>query len=131
MEGTAQGSRKRSYVPGAPIATKKKKPAHIRRPPPTCVNMHALHGILCEVVTDIISRDRLPYRVAMLSMVNRQFRAHIAGNFQLWYRMYLQWKGLTRNSHVGPIKTARGSLILYPTIPRSFPNFRELFQPHR
>jgi hypothetical protein len=134
MEGIiTQGKRKISYTPGAPVVVAKKKKAWDakRHPPVTCVNMPALHDLLCDTVADTLSRNRLPYQVAMLSMVNRQFRDRITGNFQIWYRLYMQWKGPTRATTSGPVKTARGSLLLYPTIPRALPHFRDIYLPHR
>jgi hypothetical protein len=136
MEGTTQGKRKISYTPGAPVDAKKKRKgweeaSTKRRPPARCVNMPALHEILCDTVADTLSRNRLPYQVAMLSMVNRQFRDRITGNFELWYRLYTQWMGPIRLTTTGPVKTARGSLLLYPTIPRALPHFRDIYQPHR
>lgn len=143
MEGRPHtGHRKRSYTPGAPVETprqpvKRKKPTRSeaaaparRRAGPICANEGALHDLIAGHVAETLARHRMPRAVVLLSMVNKSFRQRIDGDFEIWYRLYVQWKGPYRSTTAGPVKTARGSLLLYPTVPRSLPNFRDIFQSH-
>jgi hypothetical protein len=56
-------------------------------------------------------------------MVNRHFRDTVNKNLQLWYRLYLEWRGPVENN-TREYRTPRGVVRLRPTVPISVPNFR-------
>jgi hypothetical protein len=70
-----------------------------------------------------LAESRSGTSVMLLSMVNKTFRAEIAGNVELWYKLYLHWRGVPRTPSNGMMK-ARGYVDLNPTVPRTLPNFR-------
>lgn len=131
--------KKRSYTPGAQVnpltqSTKKRKASREKRQSKQtqalCCNTGALQDLLSTVVVSTLARTRQAHAVILLSMVNKDFRQRINCDFEVWYRLYIQWKGPSRCNIIGQTKTARGLLTRYPTISRSLPNFRDLFQSH-
>ena len=73
--------------------------------------------------------------VVMMGMVNQALRQQVGASHQLWYRLYLQWRGpLARSDPAGvrrvygvPLRMTTGRPMvvpLLPTTPRSVPNFK-------
>jgi dynein heavy chain len=48
----------------------------------------------------------------------------VKANLNIWYRLYLHWRGPVRSTGTKEIRTPRGVVYLRPTIPVSVPNFR-------
>jgi hypothetical protein len=71
-----------------------------------------------KILEKIVGEQRNGTSVILLSMVNRQLRAQISGNWPLWYQLYRQWRGpLQQRSQVN-------HRHLLPSVPRTVPNFR-------
>lgn len=75
-----------------------------------------------QKVIQILATNRDNESIIILSMVNRALRRQINSDAQMWYKMYLQWRGLlqTRTYTKPGVKT----VCLVPTMPRTLPNFR-------
>ena len=73
--------------------------------------------------------------VVLMGMVNRALRQQVQASTQMWYRLYLQWRGpLARSDPQGvrrvygvPLSLSTGRPVmvpLVPTTPRTVPNFK-------
>lgn len=60
--------------------------------------------------------------VIKLSLTSRQNRKSVEANLDVWYQLYLHWRGPIRTSRT--YRTPRGMVTLRPTYPTSVPNFR-------
>ena len=111
------------YTPGSQVTatTISIRPAKRRR------RSAAFYGLPTEVLDKILEymvTSRAPLSVVKLSMVNREFRAGVAANLDVWYNLYLFWRGIPRNSTNTIARTGRGLIMLRPTYPMSLPNFQ-------
>jgi hypothetical protein len=110
-------SQTRGYVPGAPVRkTKRQRKSKERQH--TELPTELLEKILLHMAD---SQNTLS--IIKLSMVNRHFRDTVNKNLQLWYRLYLEWRGPVENN-TREYRTPRGVVRLRPTVPISVPNFR-------
>lgn len=64
--------------------------------------------------------------VILMSMVNKQYWQTIGNDAQLWYNMYMHWRGPITPSPQRVSMMGRGVVRLMPSIPRTLPNFRDL-----
>ena len=146
MEGQPQHERaiavkrERGYTPGAPVEDAHKKKRKLVQKNGDVVKalakqsrseaMKKIAGIIPDILlghtVETLVKGRAHLSVILLSMVNKQFRTALNGDLQLWYRLYLTWRGPIHATQPGPIRTPRGLVTLHPTIPRSLPNFRDL-----
>jgi hypothetical protein len=79
-----------------------------------------------EYIVDLLVDGRAALSVIMLGMVNKEFSQEIQNNMAIWYKMYRQWRGPTKDQPSSVMRTGRGMVTLLPTIPRTLPNFRDL-----
>ena len=110
----SSAGRKRAltYTPGAPVASKKACSRKARAP------LFLMPEIWDKILEKIVGEQRNGASVILLSMVNRQLREQISGNWPLWYQLYRQWRGpLQQRSQVN-------HRHLLPSVPRTVPNFR-------
>jgi len=104
-----------TYTPGAPVASKKACSRKGERAP-----LFLMPEIWDKILEKIVGEQRNGGSVILLSMVNRQLREQISGNWPLWYQLYRQWRGpLQQRSQVN-------HRSLLPSVPRTVPNFRTL-----
>jgi hypothetical protein len=81
-------------------------------------------------ILEHLAERRAGGSVVVLGMVNRAFRAHIANNAQLWYKLYLHWRGPVMARPTPSVQRPYlqfrqpGVVQLVPTTPRTVPNFR-------
>lgn len=78
-----------------------------------------------EVLDNIFSKmaeSQAALSVIKLSMTCRLLRKAAEENLDVWYRLYLYWRGPIRTQRT--YKTQRGVVTLRPTYPVSVPNFR-------
>jgi hypothetical protein len=108
------------YTPGSQVVPT--RPAKRRRKEASS----GYYGLPTEVLDKILEymvTSRAPLSVVKLSMVNREFRQGVAANVDVWYKLYLFWRGIPRNASA-QVRTSRGLLTLRPTYPMSLPNFQ-------
>lgn len=115
---SSAASRKRGYIPGAPVRSKKRART-VGDPQPWQFPM----DLLDKILECILDAEAGGLSVIKLSMVNRAFRQGVSENLAVWYRLYLQWRGPIRD-RASDIRTPRGVVRLRPTVPMSVPNFR-------
>lgn len=143
MEGMAHKGKKGSrtamtihgYVPGGPVTLenassgKKRARTNGEEEKQTKLKGYFPHfpPDLLEKMIDPLVEGRVPMSVIMLSMVNKQCHQAISGNLEVWHKLYKQWRGPIRMTETGPVRTAMGggTVNLFPTVPRSLPNFRD------
>lgn len=80
--------------------------------------------ILKIVQALVKSKDN--HTVIILGMVNKQYRQVIAPDVDLWYAMYMHWRGPPTPSRTVVSMGGKGTVRLLPSIPRTLPNFRDL-----
>jgi len=114
---SATVARKRSYIPGGPVSRGKRTSRH--RP----LSYHDLPADILDKIIGFMVGSHTALSVIKLSMVNRHLRSTINANLDMWYRLYLQWRGPVGNS-MREYSTPRGIIRLRPTVPISVPNFR-------
>ena len=120
--GTAKSSaacKKRAYVPGEPVNSKRNGKRARQRPDFPEIP----YDVLDKILTCILDTQVGGLSVIKLSMVNRALRRGVNENLPIWYRLYLQWRGPIRD-RTRDIQTPRGVVRLRPTVPISVPNFR-------
>jgi len=116
-----------SYVPGSKVEPSSKRTRRKRAPAPE------LPSEIMDRILEHLAERRAGGSVVVLGMVNRAFRAHIANNAQLWYKLYLHWRGpvvqrretaVQRPYGLGIPIARPGVVQLVPSTPRTVPNFR-------
>lgn len=116
----ASGKRKRGAGLSLGCARCKKQPRNPGEYTPfRDIPFDVLDKILSFIVT-----SHSPLSVIKLSMVNRSFRQGVNENLQVWYRLYLQWRGPLQPLE-RTIKSHRGIVRLRPTVPSTVPNFQK------
>jgi hypothetical protein len=127
----ASGKPPLTYRPGSKVehTTVSKKRPRVRACapalPPDVINK------ILEALVDLRAGDS----VILMSMVNSALRQQVGASHQLWYRLYLHWRGpLARSDPAGirrvygvpmGILTGRPTMVpLLPTTPRTLPNFK-------
>ena len=114
-----------SYTPGALVEAESTRRAQKRRR--QACSTAPWPGLPVEIL-DVILRKMAANHdglsVIKLSMVNRFFRDGVRANLDVWYRLYLHWRGPVRSTGAKEIRTPRGVVYLRPTTPVSVPNFR-------
>lgn len=124
----SSGKRKGSYTPGAPLVEHDEAPRKAQRRRRTASSIappcpHLPIEILDKIL-GIMASNHDGLSVIKLSMVNRHFRDAVRANLNIWYRLYLHWRGPVWSTGTREIRTPRGVVRLRPTIPVSVPNFR-------
>ena len=113
-KGTALRKRRLSYVPGQ----KTSKPRRV----PRTAQWQELADETMHQILQLLLDGRKGLSIILLSMVNRQLRKQVQADVQIWYGLYLHWRGpIGRPRTYG---TNRGTVSLRPTYPISLPNFR-------
>ncbi len=113
MSGVAVKGRVLSYVPGAPVRSSSKKAALGTKVLRRKGGFSGFHIDIMDRIIMLMVETNSATGVIMLSMVNRGLRSAIQGNAQLWYRLYLHWRG-----HYHPLVGPRFNGC------RPLPNFR-------
>jgi hypothetical protein len=116
------GKRPLGYVPGSKVMEASKR----RRRPCKIPELPA--EVIDKILAHLVER-RAGGSVVILSMVNRAFHEHISKDAQLWYKLYLHWRGPVQRPSpelqrpYGVANAAR-MVPLLPSTPRTVPNFR-------
>jgi hypothetical protein len=118
-----------SYTPGAPVAQEeapvaRKAQRRKRQAGSAVAPCPHLPPEILDNILSIMASNHDGLSVIKLSMVNRSFRDGVRANLNIWYRLYLHWRGPVRSTGTKEIRTPRGVVYLRPTIPVSVPNFR-------
>jgi hypothetical protein len=86
------------------------------------LSFYSLPNEVVDKILQCMVDSRSALAVIKLSMTSHQNRRDIEANLNVWYRLYLYWRGPVRQSRT--YRTRNGVVTLRPTFPVTLPNFR-------